>query len=197
MAAMILSGSETHSKGLEWALWCSRNRLIAVWRSTTERETPRLRRRLVSGAKKPSTALSQEVEVTSRTSSARGIAVPARSAVGDRDRQAAGVRPCRAPSVATHSPFSPSDRRSPCPTLRAGCQRRDASSSTPRSKGLGTVLPQLPAKVRNFSLKSRNLASQRGDQFLDFAGRSMPPSIQIRCPPSRKINQTTAFSNQL
>ena len=37
--------------------------------------------------------------------------------------------------VATYSPCGPSDRRSPCPTLRAGCQRGDASSSTRRSKG--------------------------------------------------------------
>ena len=36
---------------------------MAAWSSTTERNTPRLRRRLVSLAKKPSTALSQEAEV--------------------------------------------------------------------------------------------------------------------------------------
>ena len=36
---------------------------MAAWRSTTERKTPRFRRRLVSLAKKPSTALSQEHEV--------------------------------------------------------------------------------------------------------------------------------------
>ena len=38
-------------------------RLMAAWRSTTERKTPRFKRRLVSLAKKPSTALSQEHEV--------------------------------------------------------------------------------------------------------------------------------------
>ena len=36
---------------------------MAAWRSTIERNTPRLSRRLVSLAKKPSTALSQEAEV--------------------------------------------------------------------------------------------------------------------------------------
>ena len=35
---------------------------MAAWRSTRERKTPRLRRRLVSLAKKPSTALSQDAE---------------------------------------------------------------------------------------------------------------------------------------
>ena len=36
---------------------------MAAWRSTTERKTPRFKRRLDSLAKKPSTALSQEHEV--------------------------------------------------------------------------------------------------------------------------------------
>src|SRR5579872_6655145 len=36
---------------------------MAAWRSATDRKTPRLRRRLVRMAKKPSTALSQEAEV--------------------------------------------------------------------------------------------------------------------------------------
>ena len=36
---------------------------MAAWSSTMERKTPRLSRRLVSLAKKPSTALSQEAEV--------------------------------------------------------------------------------------------------------------------------------------
>jgi hypothetical protein len=37
--------------------------LMAACRSTTDWKTPRLRRRLVRVAKKPSTALSQEAEV--------------------------------------------------------------------------------------------------------------------------------------
>jgi hypothetical protein len=37
--------------------------VMAAWRSTIERKTPPLRRRLASLAKKPSTALSQEAEV--------------------------------------------------------------------------------------------------------------------------------------
>ena len=36
---------------------------MAAWRSTSEWNTPRLSRRLVSLAKKPSTAFSQEAEV--------------------------------------------------------------------------------------------------------------------------------------
>jgi hypothetical protein len=36
---------------------------MAAWRSETDRKTPRLRRRLVSLPKKPSTALSQDAEV--------------------------------------------------------------------------------------------------------------------------------------
>src|SRR6202042_1176330 len=69
---MILSGSATHSKGLDSALWSSRNRLIAAWRSTTDRKTPRLRRRFVRTAKKPSTALSQEAEVGVKWNVQRG-----------------------------------------------------------------------------------------------------------------------------
>ena len=60
---MILSGSAVHTKGLGSSLVSFRKRLMAAWRSTIERKTPRLRRRLVNLAKKPSTALSQEAEV--------------------------------------------------------------------------------------------------------------------------------------
>ena len=62
-AAMILSGSAVHTKGLGWSLVSLRKRLMAAWRSTIDRKTPRLRRRRVSLAKKPSAALSQEAEV--------------------------------------------------------------------------------------------------------------------------------------
>src|SRR5512140_189420 len=62
-AAMILSGSAVHVKGFGSALVSARKRLMAGWRSTTERKTPRFKRRLDSLAKKPSTALSQEHEV--------------------------------------------------------------------------------------------------------------------------------------
>ena len=50
-------------KGLEWALWSSRKWLMVSWRPATERKTPRLSRRRVRMARKPSTALSQEAEV--------------------------------------------------------------------------------------------------------------------------------------
>ena len=62
-AAMIFSGSAVHVKGFGSALVSARKRLMAAWRSTTERKTPRFKRRLDSLAKKPSTALSQEHEV--------------------------------------------------------------------------------------------------------------------------------------
>ena len=62
-AAMILSGSAVHVKGFGSALVSARKRLMAARRSTTERKTPRFKRRLDSLAKKPSTALSQEHEV--------------------------------------------------------------------------------------------------------------------------------------
>src|SRR5438105_9895182 len=55
---MIFSGSAVQTKGFGSSLVSRRKRLIAAWRSTIEQNTPRLRRRLVSLAKKPSTALS-------------------------------------------------------------------------------------------------------------------------------------------
>src|SRR5215207_898072 len=60
---MILSGCAVQRNGLGSWLASSRYRLIAAWRSTTDRKTPRFKRRLVSVAKKVSTALSQEHEV--------------------------------------------------------------------------------------------------------------------------------------
>ena len=48
--------------------------MIAAWRSTTDRKTPRFKRRLVSVAKKVSTALSQEHEVGVKWKVKRGVA---------------------------------------------------------------------------------------------------------------------------
>jgi hypothetical protein len=62
-AAMILSGSAVHLKGLDSTLCSSRNRLMAAWRSPTDLKTPCFNRRLVRMAKKPSIALSHEHEV--------------------------------------------------------------------------------------------------------------------------------------
>ena len=59
---MILSGLAVQTKGLAVALVSATKRLIAACRSTSERKTPRFSRRLVSLAKKPSTALSQEAD---------------------------------------------------------------------------------------------------------------------------------------
>ena len=60
---MILSGSAVQVKGFGLSLVSARKRLMAAWRSTTDRKTPRFNRRLAGLAKKPSTALGQEHEV--------------------------------------------------------------------------------------------------------------------------------------
>jgi hypothetical protein len=75
---MILSGSTVQVKGFGSSLVSRTKRLMAVWRSTIDRNTPRLRR-LLSFAKKPSTSLSQEHEVAySGTRSGDGdLATPA------------------------------------------------------------------------------------------------------------------------
>ena len=62
-AAMIASGSARQTKGLGLWLCSARKRLIAACRSTMEQKTPFFSRRRVSFAKKPSTALSQELDV--------------------------------------------------------------------------------------------------------------------------------------
>ena len=62
-AAMILSGSAVQVKGLGSRLASVMQRLMAAWRSTTDRKTSRLTRRFDSFAKKPSTALSREQDV--------------------------------------------------------------------------------------------------------------------------------------
>ena len=62
-AAMILSGSAVHVKGFGNWFVSATKRLMAAWRSTTDRKTPRFNRRLDSLAKYPSTAFSQEQEV--------------------------------------------------------------------------------------------------------------------------------------
>lgn len=56
-----------------------------------------------------------------------------------------------------------------CAAQAAGNARLRLQPVARRRPGtVRTVLPQLPAKVRHFSLKRRDLAFQRGDQFLDF-----------------------------
>src|SRR3546814_5874774 len=62
-AAMILSGSAVQMKGFGSMFCSATKRLMAAWRSTSEWNVPRFRRRLVSLAKKPSMALSHEHEV--------------------------------------------------------------------------------------------------------------------------------------
>src|SRR5260221_6234788 len=69
---MILSGWAVQTKGFGSWLASAMKRLMAAWRSTIERKTPRLRRRLVSLAKKLSTALSQEQEVGVKWKTKRG-----------------------------------------------------------------------------------------------------------------------------
>src|SRR6202171_2011783 len=65
-------GSAVQTKGLGSAFVSATKRLIATCRSTTDRNTPRLRRRRVSLAKKPSTALSQDAEVGAKWHVQRG-----------------------------------------------------------------------------------------------------------------------------
>ena len=60
---MMASGSAFQTNGLGSWLWVSTKRLMAVCSATSEWKTPRWSRRLVSLAKKVSTALSQEHEV--------------------------------------------------------------------------------------------------------------------------------------
>ncbi len=71
-AASTRFGSAAQTKGFGVELVSARNRLIATWRWTREQKTPRLRRRLVSLAKKPSTALSQDAEVGVKWNAQRG-----------------------------------------------------------------------------------------------------------------------------
>src|ERR1035437_4745836 len=62
-AWIILSGLAVHENGLDSALCSTTKRLIAACKSTTDRKMPRVNRRVVSLATKPSTALSQEADV--------------------------------------------------------------------------------------------------------------------------------------
>src|SRR5512132_738868 len=73
---MMASGSAVQTKGLGLWLCSARYRLMAAWRSTSEWNTPRLRRRLESLAKNPSTALSQEAEVGVKWKVQRGSRRP-------------------------------------------------------------------------------------------------------------------------
>src|SRR5665647_1539462 len=65
-------GFAVQTKGLGWSLFSATKRMIAASSSSTDRNTPRLRRRLVSLAKKPSTALSQDAEVGVKWNVQRG-----------------------------------------------------------------------------------------------------------------------------
>ena len=71
-AAMILLGSLVQVKGFGFALVSSRKRWMASLSSWRERNTPRLRRFLVSFAKKLSTAFSQEADVGVKWKTNRG-----------------------------------------------------------------------------------------------------------------------------
>lgn len=70
--AMIASGFLIHRKGHGSPLASSMKRLIAAWSATRERNAPRLSDRLVSLAKKPSTASSQQAEVGVKWNTKRG-----------------------------------------------------------------------------------------------------------------------------
>jgi hypothetical protein len=59
-APMILSGVAFQRNGFRSVFWSATYRLMAACRSTTPTKPTRLRLRLVSAAKKPSTAFSHE-----------------------------------------------------------------------------------------------------------------------------------------
>src|SRR6266700_2672054 len=71
-AASTRLGSAVQMKGLGSELVSARKRSMAACRSATDLKTPRLRRRVVSLAKKPSTALSQDAEVGVKWNVQRG-----------------------------------------------------------------------------------------------------------------------------
>src|SRR6266540_4073999 len=78
-AARMRFGRAVHTKGLGSALVSATKWLMASSRSATDRNTPRLRRRFVSLAKKPSTALSHDAEVSTIGPIARWSSVGANS----------------------------------------------------------------------------------------------------------------------
>jgi hypothetical protein len=55
----------------------------------------------------------------------------------------------------------------------------------------------LPAKVRHFSLKRRDLASQRGDQFLDFGRKNHASVDSDSLPAVSKDQPNKPLFNQL
>jgi hypothetical protein len=63
MAARMASAGLVHINGLGLPLASAMKRLMAVWSSTIEVKTPRLRRCRVSRANHPSTALAQKHDV--------------------------------------------------------------------------------------------------------------------------------------
>src|ERR1700721_3531117 len=71
-AWMISSGSGGHGEGFGLGLCSTTKRLMAACKSTTDTKTPRFNRRLVSLAKKPSTALSQDADMGVKWNLQRG-----------------------------------------------------------------------------------------------------------------------------
>jgi hypothetical protein len=63
IATRTSSGLAVQTKGFGSVLVSVTKRAMAALRSSTDRNTPRLRRRLASFTKKPSTALSHDAEV--------------------------------------------------------------------------------------------------------------------------------------
>ena len=77
-----MSGSAVQTNGLGWALWSAMKRLLAAWRSTIERNTPRLSRRRLSAEKTVSIAFSHEHEVGVKWKTKRGCRPSQRSTLG-------------------------------------------------------------------------------------------------------------------
>ena len=59
-----------------------------------------------------------------------------------------------------------------------------------RLRAVRAVLPQLPAKVRHFRLKRRDLPPQQGDQLFDF-GRDNHPTVDSDSPHAVSKNPPT------
>jgi hypothetical protein len=123
---MILSGFAVHLTGFGLALCSTTKRLMAACKSTTDKKTPRFNRRLVSLAKKPSTALSQDAEVGVKRNVQRG---------------------CRASHFCTLGCLSASEPpQAKCMPRRPTCTECPLQTKTPASSGLtgAKLCMQLP-----------------------------------------------------
>ena len=115
----------------------------------------------------------------------RPTAVPARACLVPNHPIGIGDLPQRAALVAR----LPAARLARATAQAAGVARLLPQPVARRRLGaVRTVLSQLPPKLRHFSLKRRDLASQRGDQVLDF-GRKNHPTLDFDSSPAVSKNR--------